>query len=588
MNHWTNGKRWLSFALAMTMVLSLLCMSASALDISSELETAKSSLAAVTISQTYNTKANNDATHDYRTDGSDVSVTYSAELGMTDTMATYLWARQTQLYDAKFNVNMNVDFDWLDWTATGDKLTFTFKSTFLKPMQPERTGASEYSFKLKEHEGKYFTYTITASKAWIQQNWKAGQKFSVPMELIYYYDSTNNITYGFNETLPSGAQSASAMFWEYTKKDWMQPITLELADLKVKAEKAATVTTDSNTWYTIKASGTVDGTFSYITVEKPTSVANAKSIVAASNKNAGKDWTNTLNFGNGNDIKEWESNEVKVTLKRTSTTTPIDPTPTPGGDKEPSDLNITDHFAYVIGYPDGEVKPAGNITRAEVATIFFRMLKDEAREKYWKTENSYSDVKKTDWFNNAISTLSNMGIIDGYPDGSFHPNAGITRAEFAKIAVSFFKDYVGETIGDRFTDISGKWYTTYINLAAELSIVNGYPDGTFRPENKITRAEAMQIVNNTLRRTPHKDHLLPEQDMNMWPDNLRTAWYYAAVQEATNSHEYQRVTFTDYEQWVAKLPERDWAAFERAWSDANAAPNPGEVVDGSNGYLNRD
>ena len=256
--------------------------------------------------------------------------------------------------------------------------------------------------------------------------------------------------------------------------------------------------------------------------------------------------------------------------------------PNPGGDKEPSDLNTTDHFAYVIGYPDGTVRPNGNVTRAEVATIFFRMLKDDAREKYWKTDNRYSDVKSTDWFNNAISTLSNMGIIDGYPDGSFRPNAGITRAEFAKIAVSFFKDNVRETIGDRFSDIHGKWYTEYVNLANELAIVNGYPDGTFRPENKITRAEAMQIVNNTLRRTPHKDHLLPERDMNMWPDNLPGAWYYAAVQEATNSHEYRRSSVTDYERWVAKLPERDWAAFERAWSDASAAPNPGEVVDGSN------
>ena len=582
MKHWTNGKRWLSLALAMTMALSLLCVSATALEISSGLETAKASLANVTITQTYNGKTIADATHDYRTDGSGVSITYEAALRMTDAMATYLQARQTQLYDAQFNVNMNVDLDWLDWTATESTLTFTFKSTFLKPKQPAGATNTDYRFKLEGREGNYFTYKITASKAWIQQNWKAGQAFSVPMELIYYYDGTTAC--GF-DSVPAGAQSnASAMFWKYTKEDWMAPITLELASLKVKADKAATVTTDSNTWYTIKASGTVDGSFSYITVDVPTSIANAKSLATSGNK----DWTNTLDFGNGSTIKEWKSDEVKVTLKCTSTTTPINPNPTPGGDKEPSDLNITDHFAYIIGYPDGEVKPTGNITRAEVATIFFRMLKDEAREKYWMTENRYSDVKKTDWFNNAVSTLSNMGIIDGYPDGSFHPNAGITRAEFAKIAVSFFKDYVGETIGDRFTDISGKWYTTYINLAAELSIVNGYPDGTFRPENKITRAEAMQIVNNTLRRTPHKDHLLPEQDMNMWPDNLRTAWYYAAVQEATNSHEYQRATFTDYEQWVAKLPERDWAAFERAWSDANSAPNPGEVVDGSNGYLNRD
>ena len=580
MNHWTNGKRWLSLALALTMMLSLLCMSASA----TTLDEAKASLAEVTITQKYGTKQdatreNNNATHDYRTDGNDVFITYKAKLNMTDIMAEYLWVRQTQLYDAKFNVNMNVELDWLDWTETGDKLTFTFKSTFLKPMQPDSAKDTDYSFKLEGREGKYFTYTITASKDWIQRNWKAGQSFSVPMELIYYYDSAKNTAYGF-DNVPVEKQSERAMFWDYEAADWMADITLELASLKVRADKAATVTTSSSK--TIVASGTVDGRFAYIKVEEPTSIAHAKRLAASGDE----DWTNELAFGNNEDIKEWKSNEVKVTLKRSGT--PVDPTPTPGGDKEPSDLNITDHFAYIIGYPDGEVKPTGNVTRAEVATIFFRMLKDEARNKYWCTTNRYSDVNSNNWFNNAVSTLSNMGIIDGYPDGTFRPNAGITRAEFAKIAVSFFKDYVGETIGDRFTDISGKWYTTYINLAAELAIVNGYPDGTFRPDSRITRAEAMQIVNNTLRRTPHKDRLLPESSMNMWPDNPRTAWYYAAVQEATNSHEYQRASVKDYEQWLAKLPERDWAAFERAWSDANSAPNPGEVVDGSNSYLDRD
>lgn len=582
MKHWTNGKRWLSLALAMTMMLSLLCMSASA---ATTLDEAKASLAEVTITQEYGTKQdatreNNNATHDYRTDGSDVFITYKAKLNMTDIMAEYLQQRQTQLYDAKFCVNMNVELDWLDWTATSDKLTFTFKSTFLKPMQPDGASGNDYSFKLEKREGNFFIYTITASKDWIEKKWKASQadnkSFSVPMELIYYYDGTT--AYGF-DNVPEKAQSERAMFWGYEVADWMADITLELASLKVRADKAATITTSFSK--TIVASGTVDGRFAYITVEKPTSIAHARRIATSGNG----DWTKELAFGNDEDIKEWKSNEVKVTLKRSGT--PVDPTPTPGGDKEPSDLNITDHFAYIIGYPDGEVKPTGNVTRAEVATIFFRMLKDEARNKYWCTTNRYSDVNSNNWFNNAISTLSNMGIIDGYPDGSFRPNAGITRAEFAKIAVSFFKDYVSETIGDRFTDISGKWYTTYINLAVELAIVNGYPDGTFRPDNKITRAEAMQIVNNTLRRTPHKDRLLPESSMNMWPDNPRTAWYYAAVQEATNSHEYQRASFKDYEQWLAKLPERDWAAFERAWSDANSAPNPGEVVDGSNSYLDR-
>ena len=577
MNHWTNGKRWLSFALAMTMLLSLLCVSASANAPSGSLEEAKASLADVTITQTYNTKPAANAVHDYRTDGSDVFVTYVEELRMTDVMAEYLTARQTQLCKADFNVKMNVELDWLDWTAAGNQLTFTFKSTFLKPVQPAGSTAADYSFKLRNYdkETKYFTYDITATKSWIAANWKNGA-VSIPMELIYFHagDTVCGI-----ESVPAAASGAQGMFWNYTAADWVKPITLTLAGLKVRADKAATVTENTATWKTLRASGTVEGGFTYITVDVPSNVGNAASLAA------NKEYVKTLAFGNDADITEWKSNEVTLLLKRSSASVPV--VPAPGGNKEPSDLNITDHFAYVIGYPDGTVRPDGNVTRAEVATIFFRMLKDDAREKYWKTDNRYSDVKSTDWFNNAISTLSNMGIIDGYPDGTFRPNAGITRAEFAKIAVSFFKDNVRETIGDRFSDIHGKWYTEYVNLANELAIVNGYPDGTFRPDNKIIRAESMTIVNNTLRRTPCKEGLLPVSVMITWPDNAASAWYYEAVQEATNSHEYNRASTTAKEQWTKLLPVRDWAAFERAWSTANSAANPGNVVDGQDGNLNK-
>lgn len=579
MNHWTNGKRWLSFALAMTMLLSLLCVSASANAPSGSLEEAKASLADVTITQTYNTKPAANAVHDYRTDGSDVFVTYAAELRMTDVMAEYLTMRQTQLCKADFNVKMNVELDWLDWTAAGNQLTFTFQSTFLKPVQPAGSTAADYSFKLRSYdkETKYFIYDITATKAWIAANWKNGA-VSVPMELIYFHagDTVCGI-----ESVPASASGAQGMFWNYTAADWVKPITLTLAGLKVRADKAATVTENTATWKTLRASGTVEGGFTYITVDVPSNVGNAANLAA------NKDYVKTLKFGNDADIKEWKSNEVTLLLKRSGAGTPVVPNPNPGGSKEPSDLNITDHFAYVIGYPDGTVRPDGNVTRAEVATIFFRMLKDDAREKYWKTDNRYSDVKSTDWYNNAISTLSNMGIIDGYPDGTFRPNAGITRAEFAKIAVSFFKDNVRETIGDRFSDIHGKWYTEYVNLANELAIVNGYPDGTFRPDNKIIRAESMTIVNNTLRRTPCKEGLLPVSVMITWPDNAASAWYYEAVQEATNSHEYSRASTTAKEQWTKLLPVRDWAAFERAWSTANSAANPGNVVDGQDGNLNK-
>ena len=261
-----------------------------------------------------------------------------------------------------------------------------------------------------------------------------------------------------------------------------------------------------------------------------------------------------------------------------------------GGGNKPV-LNKEDHFGYIIGYPvdyfTGEpttdqtkkpVRPQGNITRAEVATIFFRMLTDESRTEFWSQTNDYSDVKQGQWFNPAISTLSNAGIISGYPDGSFKPNGFITRAEFATIAVRFFDvQYDGK---DLFPDISTHWAKDYINQAGSAGLVNGYPDGTFGPNKNITRAEAVTLVNRTLDRHPDQEHFL--KDMLVWPDNMDTTkWYYADMQEATNSHEYEMKTASDgtkYEIWTKMLPIRDWEAFEKAWSDANSATNPGEVV----------
>ena len=243
--------------------------------------------------------------------------------------------------------------------------------------------------------------------------------------------------------------------------------------------------------------------------------------------------------------------------------------------EKPGGLNTEDHVAYIIGYPDGEVKPEGNITRAEVATIFFRLLTDETRDEYWSKTNSYTDVPSDRWFNNAISTLSNMGIIDGYADGSFRPDAPITRAEFTKIAVSFFEyaDYVYE---NTFADVrSGSWYTQFIAAAVEIGLIEGYPDGTFRPDNYITRAEACTIVNRTLNRAPDEDHLLPESVMITWPDNQPGTWYYADMQEATNSHDYDWLG--SIEDWTEKLEERDWEALEKLWSDSHDAPG-GEVM----------
>lgn len=259
----------------------------------------------------------------------------------------------------------------------------------------------------------------------------------------------------------------------------------------------------------------------------------------------------------------------------------------------PEDLSTEDHYGYIIGYPmdyrTGEptrdqalwpIQPANNITRAEVATIFFRLLSDQARETYWKQTNNYSDVDIDQWFNNAISTLSNMELINGYPDGTFRPDAYITRAEFAKIAAGFF-DYATSYQQGTYVDVDANaWYADYIAAAVDLGLINGYPDGTIRPDVGIIRAEACTIVNRTLGRAPDKDYLLLTSEMRVWPDNSDTSvWYYAHMQEATNSHDYDWADAGNdrIETWTAKLPDRDWEALEKEWSNANSAPG-GEVM----------
>ena len=243
------------------------------------------------------------------------------------------------------------------------------------------------------------------------------------------------------------------------------------------------------------------------------------------------------------------------------------------------DLNKDDHFAYVIGYPQdyvtGEattdknrwpVRPEANIDRQEVATIFFRLLTDDSRVESWKQTNSFNDVPSSQWSNNAISTMANAEIVNGYEDGSFRPESPITRGEFAAIAARFDSSlYVGD---DKFSDIAGHWAAEYINRAAQKGWISGYPDGTFHPNQYITRAEAMTLINNVLDRRTHAADML--DDMVKWPDNLSSAWYYEAVQEATNGHDYDRENATDYEKWTKMQTPRDWAALEKEWATAAA------------------
>ena len=256
---------------------------------------------------------------------------------------------------------------------------------------------------------------------------------------------------------------------------------------------------------------------------------------------------------------------------------PDDPTPPPVDPGDKPELNAEDHYAYIVGYPDGTVRPEGDITRAEVATIFFRLLTDESRDEFWSQTNDYTDVDADAWYNNAVSTLSNAGILNGYEDGTFQPDGNITRAEFATITARFFEaTYEGE---DLFSDIAGHWAADYINQAANAGIVDGYPDGTFRPQQNITRAEAMTMVNRTIDRHPDAEHFL--DGMITWSDNHEDAWYYEQVQEATNSHEYTMNTDDEqnpYEIWTELLPVRDWAQLEKEWSDAHSGQSGGDVV----------
>ncbi len=231
-------------------------------------------------------------------------------------------------------------------------------------------------------------------------------------------------------------------------------------------------------------------------------------------------------------------------------------------DDVPTGLNGDDHFAYIVGYPDGNVKPSGNITRAEVATIFFRLLTEDVRTANSTQSNNLSDVSRGQWFNHAISTLSSMGIVKGHNDGTFAPDDPITRAEFAAIAARF--DDKNTDTSSNFSDIASHWAKDEIGIAANKGWINGYPDSTFRPDHYITRAEAMTLVNRVLNRLPEKsDDLL--DDMIRWPDNAdASAWYYLAVQEATNSHEYKDKSDADkYEKWTTIRDARDWTLLEK-------------------------
>ena len=258
-----------------------------------------------------------------------------------------------------------------------------------------------------------------------------------------------------------------------------------------------------------------------------------------------------------------DNHTIHATFARKHTPTPSTPT-VEIPDDDALGLNTTDHFAYIVGYGNGEVRPQNNITRAEVATIFFRLLTDDVRDENLTKTNRYSDVAATSWYNTAVSTLSSMGIITGYPDGTFRPNAAITRAEFAAIAARFDND--GDKTAAKFSDIATHWAKDEISIAYNNGWITGYPDGTFGPQRSITRAETATMINRVIDRVPSEEsHLLSRGVMQIWPDANPGDWFYLAMQEATNSHDYERNAkwAAADEQWTALRETRDWKALEQ-------------------------
>ncbi|MCL2164556.1 MAG: InlB B-repeat-containing protein, partial [Oscillospiraceae bacterium] len=235
---------------------------------------------------------------------------------------------------------------------------------------------------------------------------------------------------------------------------------------------------------------------------------------------------------------------------------------------------IPDHVAYIIGYEDGTIRPEIDVTRAEVATVFFRLLTEQMRESNWSLDNTFPDVPSDSWYNTAVSVMTKMGIIRGYPDGTFRPDDSITRGELAAIAARFARAMSMEGNNEvSFTDIAGHWAEEDISYAAIIGWVRGYPDNTFRADQPITRAEFITLANNALKRIPETVDDILTGEMKVWSDNLDTnAWYYIAIQEATNSHVYEYKTGHivpnmqfEYESWMAMQQNPNWSQLENQW-----------------------
>ena len=425
------------------------------------------------------------------------------------------------------------------------------KDTLLSNLIEGMTGTQSKGDKNYVYVSSKTTYTAAGEEAKHLNTTTSTLTKDTTIDLYYYLDNWKDAGEAGkdSETGGDGIPDCYQVLVNYksgdTNRGSVGPLTMEVLTIKdatgnlvnkgtVKASGSTATATGSRCYF---SSWTTNAD---VNTSKEPATLGQQTFTAE----GGKTYTFTANFGRSSG----GSNRPKP---------PVVEIP----DDVPTGLNGKDHYAYVVGYPDGMVYPQKNITRAEVATIFFRLLTDETREANMTKSNSYNDMKDGAWYTCAVSTLSKMGIIKGYEDGSFKPDASISRAEFAAIAARFDPD--GDKTPATFSDVSSHWAKDEISIAANHGWIKGYEDGSFKPDQKITRAETMTLVNRVLKRLPEtKDDL--HKDMKTWPDNQNeSAWFYLAVQEATNSH-YQKLKKDGiHETWESMRETRDWAALEK-------------------------
>ena len=477
-----------------------------------------------------------------------------------------------------------------DFVNDASKLSITVgKGEPYKAVKIDANDDNHYGFGPKLDNGKYsyeLTYTPGSKEADEYFVWKINVPVSnfAPVALTYTVELSNPKTAAgtYGKYDENGSKHYSGLYTNYSAMLYPvdsngfpsgdpQEFPKPTVSYTVKGESAEKVS------YTVVANYYTDGkkdNTSLVNLEN--GEADVGTTITVTPQSAWRTYDGnryTLTTKNRTLAIVADSSKNVLTLRYDRTTSDDD-----GYDDDDGYLNTEDHFSYIIGYTDGMLRPYGNISRGEVATIFFRLLTDNAREKFWSQTNSYTDVAPEKWCNNAISTLSNMGIIDGYLDGTFRPDGSITRAEFSKMAVNFF-DYTVKEYQGYFPDVpEDAWYARYVEAAREMKLIEGYIDGSFQPNKAITRAEACTIVNRTLGRLPDKDQM-DVKGVITWPDCSRSDWYYEAMMEATNSHDYSWIYRKNVksESWSKKLDQRDWAALERTWSTAHSAPG-GEVA----------